>query len=957
MRSFKISSLFFVLFLLTFCAVGVSNGDTPHRIYPNRYDPAFHPDRGRNAVVPPDWSIFGGKTNFICMRGLPSGTDPNTGHPISVEWEKAYQKYADAGLGTIIWPFQNTIYYENLDQIADWAKKNNLFIFDLWGYVPGSGPYGSGDWVQNRPPKKQFQTLKDHLGAHWLGMDNGEQDGRYIGGYAPMMNPVTLCRFDQYLNFQRHFERLGDDLDNRLATLVSLNFGHYFLKEGIYTLIGAETAQGLPNSQVYYSWIRGAGKQYGVLWFGNASIYNRWGFKAYPDKAEDGASLNLLKRLMYSQIFYNSAAVGFENGWFCGEELSPIGKIQRDAARWLDKNGDPGTMITPVALLSDFFCGWSFPRHLYSSNYYRVWGNVPYGPGDYLNNNLLDLLYPGYQNSSYYHNESGFLTPTPYGDCADSLLTDAPLWLLNRYQLLILADRITGGDPRQNREGEPTRRNNELIKKLTKYVEAGGRLVLTAGNLEALDGAWGMHLNGLNHFEEGSVIQLEDGSKVTEPYAFSLYSVTIPENAKPIAFCGNETAAFEFSSGSGSVLVLDTPFAVTDNDVYKEKIPYLEDASLPNPFPLLTYAEILLRKELDQTVLFDVGKDLGSIVCRKGDGIWTVAVFNNGLEEKPFEIQSRIGKIASVRELPITTEERNAVGFLPKGFAETDTGTHSDTTIAGADLRVFEVTLEEEKTELIPETPIPPRPNGKYLALRNPAVIKEEILARPTFFEHYDGITLDWRYINARTENELEKQAGWLKRHGIRIAVDFSSGINLYPDLRLTQNDPDEFNRSMNTFKEVIKKSHILGADRILLATHRKPENNYSEEQTYGDIITSFKEIGNFAKENGIQVSLRVDLNQPPQNFDKALKILNDVDDPNFSLAPRLALLLRDPEIIAKYKDQIGFILESGNLNDTLNGDFWTSDVRIDEGSQREAAEKFIQEHSDIPCIQTSFSD
>ena len=117
-------------------------------------------------------------------------------------------------------------------------------------------------------------------------MDIGEQDGRYIGGYAAQMVPASGDRFEQYLNFQRHFERCATNWATRCATLVSLNFGHYFLKEGVYTTIGAETAQALPNGQVYYAFIRGAGKQYGVPWFGNASVWNRWGWKTYGSEGQ-----------------------------------------------------------------------------------------------------------------------------------------------------------------------------------------------------------------------------------------------------------------------------------------------------------------------------------------------------------------------------------------------------------------------------------------------------------------------------------------------------------------------------------------------------------------------------------------------------------------------------------------------------------------------------------------------
>ena len=57
---------------------------------------------------------------------------------------------------------------------------------------------------------------------------------------------------------------------------------------------------------------------------------------------------------------------------------------------------------------------------------YRVWGNVPWSGGDFLTHGVLNRLYPGYEQASYFHNEAGFLTATPHGDTADVLLSDAP---------------------------------------------------------------------------------------------------------------------------------------------------------------------------------------------------------------------------------------------------------------------------------------------------------------------------------------------------------------------------------------------------------------------------------------------------------------------------------------------------------------------------------------------------
>ena len=189
------------------------------------------------------------------------------------------------------------------------------------------------------------------------------------------------------------------------------------------------------------------------------------GYKFGPSK---GTSLSLMKRLLYGHILYNSMAVGFESGWFSGDKLTPIGRLQQSAHRWVKEHGQPGVMHTPVAVLLDFYAGWTYPRHLYTGDVYRVWGNLPYAPGDYLTDAVLDMLYPGYQNSSYFHDESGFNAPTPYGDMADCLLSDAPPWLLARYPVVVVAGELSGG--------------REIRDKLQAYLSGGGHLVVTEGN-------------------------------------------------------------------------------------------------------------------------------------------------------------------------------------------------------------------------------------------------------------------------------------------------------------------------------------------------------------------------------------------------------------------------------------------------------------------------------------------
>jgi hypothetical protein len=582
------------------------------RVYAHLLEPREHPDYDRRAVKPPTWDTFKHRTQFTALRGFNVENERITGHV--EELEKFTRRF---DLGDVVWPSYPILFATNLAELADEIKRRDLYLFDVWGYVPGSGP--GGYWQQFKPPPSAFQVLETKLGERWLGTDIGEQDGRYIGGYADQMTPSSGHRWAQYLNFQRHFERMGDDLGHKHATLVSLNYGHYFLKEGTYTLIGAETAQALPNSQAYYAFIRGAGKQYGVPWFGNASIFNRWGFKTYGSSGKSdgyehgptkGSSLSLMKRLLYSHILYNSVAVGFENGWFDGDALSPIGRVQQAAQRWVRERGPPGVMHTPVALLLDFRAGWTFPRHLYTDKFFRVWGNLPYAAGDYLTDAVLDLVYPGYADASYFHDESGFLAPTPYGDIADCVLSDAPLWALKRYPMIIMAGEFSA--------------DAELCAKLDRYVAEGGHLVSFAS---ARVGVGGASARG------GTAVQPSSGQ-------------------------GRRT---DLTDGNG--LASEVQDMTLKGD--------LTDKPLPRPYAMREQVRQLLGNLLREQMLFELSDtNLALVTCRKNPGEYTLGVFNNTWRARPLRIISRCGPVEALRELALDESEKGAVGYTPEGVAD-----------------------------------------------------------------------------------------------------------------------------------------------------------------------------------------------------------------------------------------------------------------------------------------------
>jgi hypothetical protein len=855
--------------LVSATTLAAQNTAIHHRIYSHRMNPREHPDDSRRYVRPPDWTTFGEHVHFTTLRDFPQKDGKLVGFREEIE---KYTRTSD--LGDVLWPAYPVLFASNLEDLAREIREQKLFLFDIWGYVPGSGP--GGYWQQFEPPPGVFQMLESTLGERWLGMDVGEQDGRYIGGYAPEMSPSGGDRFEQYMNFHRHFERMTTDLGSRMSTLVSLNFGHYFLKEGIYTLVGAETAQGLPNGQVYYSFIRGAGKQYGVPWFGNASVWNRWGWKVYGDKGEDhgptkGTSLSLLKRLIYSHVLYNSVLAGFESSWFDGERLSPVGKIQQAANRWTREHGDPGVMITPVALLLDFYSGWSFPRHLYSDDVYRVWGNLPYGAGDYLTDGVLDLLYPGYQNSSYFHDETGFITPTPFGDSADTLLSDAPGWLLSRYPLVVVAGELSGGA--------------EARDKLQAYAESGGRLIITAGNLAKLPGGIGgiTVSNVPVRIQSGQRVEMGT-ARITEGDAFDVVSLVLPPGAKVLARAEGRVLAAESICGKGSVTALASTFGVVGKSVASGPVKSEIDQPLAKPYPLLRHVRSLLEQAFREQQLFDVGDGLAFTACRRSPGEYTIGITNNSWTERPFRIASRIGTIDSIEELPLDVSEKDAEGYRPESVAA-KSGRSTQAAISGGDVRIFMVRVREDNVEEIPHVPAPPRPQGRILGLRAIRSIQEEVLRRPEFFQHFDGVTVDWTYLRDREQAEMERESGWIRRQKLRVVVDLTSGLNLYPDLRLIDNIQSDYQESMKSIEDVLDKMRLLGARDLILSLHRFPENNFTDEQSWAAFEKTLRQVAKRAAGLDITLYLRIAPPKPPQNHAEAAKFLARVGSANLKFA------------------------------------------------------------------------
>ena len=939
------------VFLLFLGAVSLSGAVN---IYPYLNDPSSHPDYERYFVKHPTYSTFGDKPQFAALRTF----QIENLHVINYQEDiDQFLLRDDTSLGTVVWPRYHFLYTDNVREVIDYINSKNLFVSGVWAFVPGSGPGNGSEYQENspqefHPPQDVLAYLEQTFGERWFGMSAGEQDGRYISSYSVEMMPTNKNKLQQYINFRMHFKGIEDILGPKMFMLHGLPMSHYILKTGLYVIVGAETAQGLPNAQIFYAFIRGACKQYGVLWIGNVSIYNRFGYKVYTNSSDRqtvkqyqdhgdskinrhgmgvstnnytcydqnnggptcGTSLNLMKRLMYAHIMYNSAYMGFENGWFIGstDSLSPIGLIQHAAKEWLDDFGDVGTHLATVGLLMDFYAGWNPPRHFYDTPLH-VWSNLPYSEGDYFTDNIFQLFYLRYQDCSYFHDETGFSSATPFGDILDVILTDAAVWDMQRYDTLIVTGEL--------------QYTKELAENLEAYINHGGNVIITANNFVLFQKDFYSFLkvivdiNSCQPYSGMEVISLNISGlyNVTEPHAMSvcasyydqenLQILAQTENKQPLALLWQGS-----SDSSGYVLIFTTPYAISSELVNKPTTQI--DVPMLPPFPLLYHAQIIINYFLTRNSILEMEyTNLSYIVNYMSNDDYLVLVTNPLMSEQPLKFNSPIGHIIKITEHQLDQSEKNKIGYLPDRYQGTDLGKSTNDTIAGVDTRLFTITLQTNSIKIIEKVTPKPRPNGIVLHLwQIRDSLMNEIHCRPTFFQHFDSVIVDYSYVMSKDDEFLQKEAKWFNQQNLKVYIDASPAIDLFPNLRLVNNSVVDFNESFNDLKRLLQKAEVYTVTNLIISLHRQPENYITYSTTLQEFNSTLHTLVHLAAARNIKIHMQDSVKNPTGSIGKTYQWLQNCSlSDSIKVAPNLALLMEQSlsDISAIIKDAPLFFLNT----------------------------------------------
>jgi hypothetical protein len=526
------------------------------------------------------------------------------------------------------------------------VRARGLYLFDVWGYVPYHPDFPHTAAQEHR------ETLLRVFGDRFLGFDNGEQDGRYIGAYASQGTAKNRKEgWDDFVKWDEYICANNADYMNATG---SLNFSHYYAERNC-RLLGLETAQGLPSDTLMFAFLRGAGKQYGRLTYQASSIWNRYGYNMYHDRKtaglgaagyglgpNKGCSLSLHKGLFFCGYLDGHSIFGTEAAQFTADEvaegvpeLSPLGKQHLKLHEWSKRQPDRGVLATPVAFMLDFYNGWNMPRHLYRGDKYKIWGKFPYEKGDYLIDAMFRMVWPGYEDASYLRNERGFITPTPLGDSFDVITNRCHPAVLRQYSAVMLLGDV---------EMTP-----EVVTRLTEYVQAGGDLVTDVRGARALPATiagvqFGAEAKGcLSH-------SLSSGETFDElPYRYTI--LTLPAAATLLVNEHGHPLVTVNKVGQGRVIVSAVDHWMTDALTYQAP----EIVNMEPPYQLLRGVRAVLATYFDSFNPVEISPSGLNVhtCCYNGDPKHLrVGLINSNLFA-PWRgrVHVRLGQVASAVEL------------------------------------------------------------------------------------------------------------------------------------------------------------------------------------------------------------------------------------------------------------------------------------------------------------------
>ena len=232
--------------------------------------------------------------------------------------------------------------------------------------------------------------------------------------------------------------------------------------------------------------------------------------------------------------------------------------------------------------------------------------------------------------------------------------------------------------------------------------------------------------------------------------------------------------------------------------------------------------------------------------------------------------------------------------------------------------------MQVDETDVHEAPPLTPsaRVENRLLSLRAISSLKEEILRRPTFFEHFDGAKVDWSYLRTREKAVLTHEQGWLDRQGVRLVVDFSPGLNFYPDLVLLDTLDFRYEESVAAIDNVLGKMAALGATDAVFCLHCKPENHCDDARADDRFLAGVRDFCRRASAHGITLHLQHHPIKWHGTAEQTLAFIDEIDADNLRFALNTGHTMMCGESIEQVIElagaRLGIVLVSAPVTDDL---------------------------------------
>lgn len=463
---------------------------------------------------------------------------------------------------------------------------------------------------------------------------------------------------------------------------------------------------------------------------------------------------------------------------------------------------------------------------------------------------LLFQLYRGYADSSYFHDERGFQAPTPFGDMADVLLSDSPATLFRQYPVLVVAGSLC------HQQASCA----EIADKLEEYVLLGGILVLSSSNLalfpsgllNATSTTSSCQVAGAGNYtltypalfpkaQQGTETQSGIYCDVDVSQAVDASFVSIGSLQSPQQGSISLGVASSFSKG-GALIVLSSDLLLGSTPAVKLPVVPDVDETMPVVYPLLSSSkDVLEAVYVTSASPVSVNNDnLTYSMNYISQSELYVGVFNPSYEQQNFVMAARSSpsRPLSVVEIALGNDTAaDSVGYTPETVNASTLGKDTATTIAGGSARLFHVVLPFNMSSMAAPIPLGrPRQVGLWPGSRDESPA-ETVLRRPTFFEHYETLIVDWQSVRIGDTLWLEQQARFARLQKLRVVIDLSSSINMYPALRLVNNSASDSNATFTRIRLLFEAAATMNVSDIVVSWHRCPENYYSQSACSSDLL------------------------------------------------------------------------------------------------------------------------